>query len=107
MVNSQPGMPPRGVPMCRSTCISRSCAVNGQLLQHGLGLVRCLSDVLPHTEKVDRGGVLEALPGLDHRAHGPDPYAVDVPCIVLPARARAMAFHTRRTVEELGFDTAA
>src|SRR5262245_63052784 len=70
-------------------------------------LVRRLADVLPHAEEVDRCRVLEALAGLDHRAYGPDPGAIDVPGIILPARARAMPFHTRRTVTELRFNTAA
>src|SRR2546426_1519153 len=92
---------------CKHAPQTPSIPVHGEFLQHGLGLVCRLSDVLPHTEEVDRRGVFEALARLDHRAHRPDADAIDVPGIVLPARARAMPFHTRRPVAELRFDIVA
>ena len=81
-------------------------AVHLQLLEHGVGVVRPLSDVLPHTEEVDRRGILEPLARLDDRADGPDPRPLEVPGVVLPADACAMPLHAGSASAELRLDPA-
>jgi hypothetical protein len=79
-------------------------AVRLQLFDHRLGFVGRLPDVLPHAEKVDRPGILEAPASLDHGADRPDPHAVEVPGVVLLSGPGAMAFHAGRATSELRLD---
>src|SRR5215472_3029331 len=80
--------------------------IHPQLLEHCMGVIGRLADVLPHAEEVDRSGILEAPTRLDHRAHGPDPRALEVPGVVLLSGPGTMPFHAGRASAELRLDPA-
>src|SRR5262245_7193211 len=81
-------------------------AVHLELLEHGVGLVRRLPDVLPQPEKIDGPRVLEPPARLDHRSDRPDAPALEVPGVILPADPGAMALDARSPGAELWLDPA-
>src|SRR5262249_28130479 len=77
-----------------------------ELLQHRVRIVGRLPDVLPHAEKVDGPGILEAAPRLDHGADRPDAHAIQVPRVVLLPGPGAMTLHARSAAAEFRLDQA-
>src|SRR5438094_735803 len=98
-------MPPRGVPMCRSSGIPTSCAVHLVLLDHRLRFVGAEANVLPHPEKIDLRRVLEPLSGLHHGAERADLLSVDDPRVELTALGRFQPLQTRSAVLEPRLDS--
>src|SRR6266702_3221919 len=73
---------------------------------HRLGVIGAFADILPEPEEIDLRGVLEALPGLHHRAQRADLLAVEHPGVVVAPAGGLAPFHPRRAVPELWRDAA-
>src|SRR5271154_5885185 len=72
--------------------------------QHCIGVVSALADIFPKAEEIDLRGVLEALPGLHHRAQRADLHAVEHPGVEVAAGRSLAPFHARRAVTEFRGD---
>ena len=74
------------------------------LLDHGVGVVGGLADVVPDAEEIDVRGIFKSLSGLDHRAEGPHLQPIDKPGIVLSSCRRFPLLHAWRPVSEFRLD---
>src|SRR5579859_6413108 len=64
--------------------------------EHRIGGVSAFADILPDAEKIDRRGILEALPGLDHRAERTDLLPLEHPGVVFTPDRGLAPLHMRR-----------
>ena len=71
-----------------------------------MGVVSTLADILPGAEEIDLRWILEALPGLDHRAERADLHAIERPGVEFASGRRLPTLHSRRSFAQFRFEAA-
>jgi hypothetical protein len=61
-------------------------------------------DILPGAEEIDLRWILEALPGLDHRAERADLHAIERPGVEFASGRRLAPFHLGRPLTQFRFE---